>query len=78
MKKIQCAICRKVHNLPNNGVKGFPNNLTLMTLIDSMKNSVGIKRKREEIAASRTISNPTTIEKYKCGFCRAGMYSNMI
>ena len=78
MKKIQCAICRKVHNLPNNGVKGFPNNLTLMTLIDSMKNSVGVKRKREEIAASRTISNPTTIKKYKCGFCRGGMYSNMI
>ena len=49
MKKIQCAVCRKVHNLPNNGVKGFPNNLTLMTLIDSMKISVGKKRKREEV-----------------------------
>ena len=45
MKQIQCAICRKLHNLPNNGVKGFPNNLTLMTLIDSMKISVGKKRR---------------------------------
>ena len=36
LKKISCAICRSQHNLPNGGVVGFPNNLTLVTLIDSM------------------------------------------
>ena len=36
MKKISCSICRREHNLPNDGVRGFPNNLTLITLIDSM------------------------------------------
>ena len=47
LKKMHCAICRKQHNLPKDGVKGFPNNLTLVALIDSMKYSANKKRKRE-------------------------------
>ena len=38
-KKISCAICRSLHDLPSVCIKhefGLPNNLTLMTIIDSM------------------------------------------
>ena len=35
-KKVLCAICRKKHRLPKFGVKGFPNNFTLVALLDSM------------------------------------------
>ena len=48
-KNICCAICRKKHKVPNEGVKGFPNNLTLMTLIDSMKYSANKKRKKANV-----------------------------
>ena len=39
LKKISCAICRSQHNLPIGGVMGFPNNLTLVSLIDSISDS---------------------------------------
>ena len=32
-KKIQCPNCRKIHNLPKDGVNGFNNNYTLIELI---------------------------------------------
>ena len=35
-KKVLCAICRKKHRLPKFGVKGFPNNFTLVAFLDSM------------------------------------------
>ena len=38
-KKISCAICGSQHNLPIHGVKWFPNNLTLASLIDSICDS---------------------------------------
>ena len=82
LKKICCAICRKKHKVPNEGVKGFPNNLTLMTLIDSMKYSANKKRKGEANTASATSMASAIVpriywasgpmRKYKCGFCGIG------
>ena len=34
--KLQCPECRKVHNLPNDGAKGFNNNYRLAALIDDL------------------------------------------
>ena len=34
--KLQCPECRKVHNLPNDGAKGFNNNYRLATLIEDL------------------------------------------
>ena len=39
LKKISCAICGSQHYLPIGGVKWFPNNLTLASLIDSICDS---------------------------------------
>ena len=33
-KSVQCAICRKVHKMPQDGVDGFPKNLLLQDLLD--------------------------------------------
>ena len=33
-KSVQCAICRKVHKVPQEGVDGFPKNLLLQDLLD--------------------------------------------
>ena len=33
-KSIQCAICRKVHDLPQEGLDGIPKNLLLQDLLE--------------------------------------------
>ena len=49
-KSVQCAICRKVHNLPQEGVDGLPKNLLLQDLLDlqsetSVANSSSIDKR---------------------------------
>ena len=31
---VECPICRKIHDLPNGGVEKFPNNFTMLELLE--------------------------------------------
>ena len=39
-REIECPNCRKIHNLPKDGVNGFNNNYTLLELISLNVNSL--------------------------------------
>ena len=34
---IECPICRKIHDLPNGGVDKFPNNFTILELLEESR-----------------------------------------
>ena len=34
---IECPICRKIHDLPNGGVEKFPNNFTILELLEESR-----------------------------------------
>ena len=53
---IECPICRKIHDLPNGGVAKFPNNFTVLELLEASSNLKNHGLLRSEYTTSRNTS----------------------
>ena len=55
---IECPICRKIHDLPNGGVEKFPNNFTMLELLEESSNlkNHGLLRSEYTTSTSRNTS----------------------
>ena len=55
---IECPICRKIHDLPSGGVEKFPNNFTMLELLEESSNlkNHGLLRSEYTTSTSRNTS----------------------
>ena len=61
-KSVQCAICRKVHKVPQEGINGFPKNLLLQDLLDVQSET---KVAEPIISKVNSVTNSSKDSKYK-------------
>ena len=54
---VECPICRKIHDLPNGGVEKFPNNFTMLELLEESSKMNHGSPNSEHTAESRSINS---------------------